>query len=355
MLTRQEHERLKQQLFVNDDVPSSIGTLSSDDYAILDETKEPNDDSFFEGGADPSSTPSPMKGASADRERGESSVRRGKTFKKGPQVESEKKRRVALYGQKATSKIFEQAAKNVHWAGFNLSGNNQSGEDNQQKNQETCKERIIIAYDNKNKAIFDVVILFFVLYSCVTSTFYVAYAQIDNAFLSFFDEFIEILFWCDLALNFLHSYRDPDTFKAVTDLKAIAQNYVFRGWFFIDFISVFPFKNLLQGGGAGEITKLLRLFRLPRLAKLFDIQRFKKLVQSLMAGGGESREENITMQYVMLYVFKIFRLIILAMIITYFIGCLWWYLCSLKVGEAEGSNNFINYYGLGGENGATEM
>ena len=69
--------------------------------------------------------------------------------------------------------------------------------------------------------------------------------------------------------------------------------------------------------------------------------------------GGESREENITMQYVMLYVFKIFRLVILAMIITYFIGCLWWYLCSLKVG-AETSNSFINYFALSAEDGGTD-
>ena len=293
-----------------------------------------------------------MKGASADRERtGDTANRRAKAAKKGPLLENEKKRRVALYGQKATSKIFEQAATNSAWASFNLSGKSPSGEGDQQKNQETCRERIIIAYDNKYKAIFDVVVLFFVLYSCVTSTFYVAFAQLENVFLRYFDEMVEVLFWCDLGLNFLHSYRDPDTFKAVTDLRAIASNYVIRGWFFIDFISVFPFKNFVPGGNAGEITKLLRLFRLPRLAKLFDIQRFKKLVQSLMSGG-ESREENITMQYMMLYVFKIFRLIILAMIITYFIGCLWWYLCSLKVGDGE--NSFINYFALSAEDGRTD-
>jgi hypothetical protein len=42
---------------------------------------------------------------------------------------------------------------------------------------------------------------------------------------------------------------------------------------------------------------------------------------------GTSREENITMQYVLLYVYKIIRLIIIAGIITYFIGCGWWMLC----------------------------
>jgi len=44
-----------------------------------------------------------------------------------------------------------------------------------------------------------------------------------------------------LALNFVQSYKHPDTYENITDLKLIAKNYVFKGWFFIDFIAVFPF------------------------------------------------------------------------------------------------------------------
>ena len=45
----------------------------------------------------------------------------------------------------------------------------------------------------------------------------------------------------DLASNFLHSYVDLDTYEEVKDLKLIAKKYVYKGWFFIDFMSVFPF------------------------------------------------------------------------------------------------------------------
>ena len=48
-----------------------------------------------------------------------------------------------------------------------------------------------------------------------------------------------------------------------------------RGWFFVDFISIFPFKFLPGIDSGANVTKLLRLFRLPRLAKLIDIQKFK--------------------------------------------------------------------------------
>lgn len=43
----------------------------------------------------------------------------------------------------------------------------------------------------------------------------------------------------------------------------------------------------------------------------------------------QSRDEKIVAQYMMLYVYKIFRLIIIAIIITYFIGCIWFMFCTI--------------------------
>jgi len=74
----------------------------------------------------------------------------------------------------------------------------------------------------------------------------------------------------------------------VKDLKKIGRKYVFQGWFFVDFISVFPFK-LLTSSNESTMTKLFRLFRLPRLIKLIDISRFKRLIKAI--GGGASRDE----------------------------------------------------------------
>ena len=58
-----------------------------------------------------------------------------------------------------------------------------------------------------------------------------------------------------------------------------------------------------------------------------------------------SRDERIVAQYMMLYIFKIFRLIIIAIIITYFIGCFWYMFITLysqgltEEGEIDGSSN----------------
>ena len=87
---------------------------------------------------------------------------------------------------------------------------------------------------------------------------------------------------------------------------------------------MFPFQFFLSE--TGTITKLFRLARLPRLIKLIDITRFNKLLKSLMQNS--SRDEKIVAQYMLLYIYKIFRLIVIAIIITYFIGCFWWYFCN---------------------------
>lgn len=59
-------------------------------------------------------------------------------------------------------------------------------------------------------------------------------------FWDYFDTFVEGLFVLDLFLNFIHAIKHPETYEDIKDLKEIAKNYM-KGWFSIDFISVFPF------------------------------------------------------------------------------------------------------------------
>lgn len=126
-------------------------------------------------------------------------------------------------------------------------------------------------------------------------------------------------------LNFIHAIKNPETYEDIKDIREIAKNYL-RGWFSIDFVSVFPFQFLFPG--TGKTTKLFRLFRLPRLLKLFSITKFSKMVKSLMSNNS-SRDERIVAQYMMLYIYKILRLNIIAIFITYTIGCMWYFICFL--------------------------
>jgi hypothetical protein len=79
------------------------------------------------------------------------------------------------------------------------------------------------------------------------------------------------------VLNFLTEYKDPESYETVRSFSKIAKRYIFKGSFILDFLAVFPFNLIFRNSEKASVltaVKLLRLFRLPRLAKLIDITRF---------------------------------------------------------------------------------
>ena len=157
----------------------------------------------------------------------------------------EKTKLRALYGMRANQHLYGE---------FNCPPDVHGSKDEKNKNPDQkvahshhhkklpFKERIIISSESKYKNIFEVVILLLVGYSCVTSMLYTAFAPPTDQVIIVFDEIIEYLFMLDLAVNFITGYKDTETYTEVKDLKKIARKYIFKGWFFVDFISVFPFK-----------------------------------------------------------------------------------------------------------------
>ena len=122
----------------------------------------------------------------------------------------------------------------------------------------------------------------------------------------------------------------------------IALHYI-GGSFFIDLLAVFPFELILN---TGAMTKLFRLFRLPRLIKLIDISRFNKLLKSFE--NKNSDDKTILKQYFILYIYHIFRLIILALMITYFLGTISIFISNeLNTQESEDKGNtLLLYFGI---------
>ena len=129
-----------------------------------------------------------------------------------------------------------------------------------------------------------------------------------------------MFFRVDFFLNFVQGYRHPDTYENITDLKLIALNYLFT-WFIIDFLSIFPFQLLMDNTKNSTTFKLLRLLRMPRLKKLIDIGRVKNIMKAF--AGDTSDDKAILKANVSLYAYRVVRLIIIALVITFFLGCLW--------------------------------
>lgn len=122
----------------------------------------------------------------------------------------------------------------------------------------------------------------------------------------------------------------------------IAMNYL-HGWFMVDFVSIFPFQLFLN---TGVITKLFRLCRLPRLVKLIDPSRFKKILKNLAEE--EADDQAIANEYFTMYIYNIFRLVIIAIMITYFIGCMVYFVSNEFNNEEDilNENTFITSHSI---------
>ncbi len=127
-------------------------------------------------------------------------------------------------------------------------------------------------------------------------------------------------------------YRDEETFLPVRDHKRIAKKYIYSGWFFVDFASTFPVSLVMPSASSVLWVRLFRLFRLPKLIKILDLSRFNKLLRSLFENS--TRQNRIVSQYILMYSYKIFRLVVMAVIIIYFVGCIW-YLVSQMVNKTK--------------------
>lgn len=83
------------------------------------------------------------------------------------------------------------------------------------------------------------------------------------------------------------------------------------------------------------LFKLLRMVRIPKILNLLDLTRFNQFVEVMVSG--QTRGKRVQYHLVMKNIFKVIRLILLTVIITYFTGCAFYFVSSLQ----EGDLNFL--------------
>lgn len=136
----------------------------------------------------------------------------------------------------------------------------------------------IIHPDTKWKSFFDVWILILVGYSCIINMYITAFSAEKSDTDTIIFWIVEVFFYFDFTFSWFMGFRDPETTELVWAFKEIAKNYL-KGWFTIDFISIFPFQIFVPPE-EGSATKLLRMPRMLRLGKLLDIKNVKRLMKA---------------------------------------------------------------------------
>lgn len=208
----------------------------------------------------------------------------------------------------------------------------------------------IIAADNPYKSKFDVFVLLLVGYSCITSLYNAAFTPLNHPGIVVWDWMVEAFFYTDLVLSFFHAYVDEETDEIVEDFASIYKTYL-GGWFIVDLVAVFPFQVIFKQGFA---LKLFRLARLPRMFKLLDVERFKKVLVDI-SPVKPSIQQLIERDNVM-FVYSVFRLTFIILMMTYFFGCVFFLFSKYLNGQdaIEAGNTFITANGLGDERPETE-
>ena len=211
-------------------------------------------------------------------------------------------------------------------------GNKDSQNDSEEKSNENTLDaqdflhRLIIPPENKYKSIFDVFVLILVAYSCIQSILNMTFniEPTDGMTIVFYS--VESCFYLDFILSFFQGYLDVEEQKKVFEFRKIAIKYL-KGWFVIDFISIFPFHLLSNSNSRhSQVTKLFRLPRMLRMIKLLDINNVKRLLKSFQ--GEISNANQIVQQYTNLFIYKMIRLVLMLSLCTLFLGCIWFFISS---------------------------
>ena len=149
--------------------------------------------------------------------------------------------------------------------------------------------------------------------------------------IKFIDETVELSFYLDFIFCFLQEYKDEETYTIVSDIKKISKHYI-KGSCIFDLLACLPFDRIL--GRKKENTRLYRLFKLfrvPRLLELLNVDRIKqtindhynKILQTAVENNVESKSYPILKALMLVQIYKIFRLIIIIFTSSYFLGILW--------------------------------
>jgi Ion transport protein len=134
----------------------------------------------------------------------------------------------------------------------------------------------VISYNNKYKLMWDSLIILFAIWNCYYVPFEIAFEPDEIPGIIIFNSVIDLFFYIDIAICFRTSYINFQGIE-ITDTKQLAFDYILRGTFIFDILSVFPFEILpipdsyIIFTALFAMLKVVRIRRLPRLLSRLNL------------------------------------------------------------------------------------
>jgi heme/copper-type cytochrome/quinol oxidase subunit 4 len=162
----------------------------------------------------------------------------------------------------------------------------------------------------------DLFIILLAIYNSFEIPFTVAFpgTDLDNKYMKYAGNIIDVLFFVDIIVNFRTSIFNPKTGEEVTNWHSLAMSYL-KGRFLIDFLATLPFDTV---GGLFIPKRQSTLLNIFALLKLVRVLRLGRIITFL------NLKSDIKMS------FKIFKIIFFLIIYLHCIGCLWYWIIDLN-------------------------
>lgn len=173
------------------------------------------------------------------------------------------------------------------------------------------------------------------IYNIFGNAFFSAFGEPEDQWFSILDLLVETMFLFDMIFCFFQEYKDEETYNMVSSFRKIVNHYV-RKSFVFDLVAWFPLVYFLDEAMPKyffyrRIIRLLKLFRLPRLAQLLDVEKCKSLLneyygKKLMEAVHQNDNDfyfPIMKVIIAVNVYNLFSIIIIIFTISYFLGIFW--------------------------------
>lgn len=182
----------------------------------------------------------------------------------------------------------------------------------------------IVHPSHKFRQFWNIYIGFLLLYTATVTPMVIAFFDSVN-FDTFFvlDTIIDFCYICDLIINCNTAFLDNDS-VLITSRKAIVLNYL-KGWMILDIMACVPFgliPTIISQASGKSYNKLVRLFRLRSIPKLF---RFSKVIKII-----KTYKTNFLLEQIQIFLninhsmMRLFATIAGILISLHLVGCFWY-------------------------------
>ena len=104
--------------------------------------------------------------------------------------------------------------------------------------------KCMLRHDNKLKAFWDLYIIVFVLWNCISIPLQISFRDLwwmNSIFYNIAEGVVDVSFAIDIIVNFRTTYITPKSGLEITENNQIAKNYISGGRFWVDLAASIPF------------------------------------------------------------------------------------------------------------------